>query len=421
MRNDISINKNGELEIAGAKLNLDEFLDKLDTKPTIHVRAKAPIDFNLGDFWYDTTSDIFSIGRLVDGKLNWVELPFGISGSTDSGGSVGVDTGMLNIAIESLRNEIIRLNIKNVDNIILDSDNKELLDVEKIKNDVRRYKNFLPNTSFKLTTLLDVHNHVVDVYTNKEFSIDGWKCSGTGYKNISIKNYGDLNSVEYECNGGEDPVFYCHIPNFIETVQERVITYSVYVKSDLANPIEGLNLELVTTDGSYPYTNKEEVNSDIVGYRRFKLTINSENKPVEWTVSNKNLYMIIGINLMQNAPDGSKIEIMAPQLELGTEATKYELRTPQEEVTSLFGIFHYFGNGGISGGDVNNTYPSTNWVYQFPKRFNVIPTFNYKDISNSDNTIPNKHLNIDNNRVYIEKGDAETDDHFYWEDAFVIL
>lgn len=104
--NIVKIDKDGNLLAGGVAINLNKFINSLDTKISMHIGNKVPTKFKLGDFWYDPIDDIIAIARITGDMVTWVELPFGVVNSGKSGTSGGITIEQLDTAINSLSTDI---------------------------------------------------------------------------------------------------------------------------------------------------------------------------------------------------------------------------------------------------------------------------------------------------------------------------
>ena len=78
MSNVVRMTKEGKLQVGNQIVDLDEFLEKLTLSSKTHIRSTMPTEYGMGDWWYNPKTDLLCFCRIIQGKLQWVEVPFGL-------------------------------------------------------------------------------------------------------------------------------------------------------------------------------------------------------------------------------------------------------------------------------------------------------------------------------------------------------
>lgn len=235
----VHINKKGNLEVDGVEIDLNSFLDKLDTKPSIFLQTVAPKVFKIGDFWYDPKSDIFSIGRFVNSKLYWVELPFGIGGygSNNNSGNAsgGITQSILNSAMSALTLKINTLNVRNVNDRLVDNNNEPIL-----PKNILQYRNvsLLHGEIIEYSSQYNIQRNVNNILNNAtDFNVSNDWLSLNGERDDMYcivdlgKEYNIIRTELYNQNEYSDS--HRDVDNFIITASNDLNTWDEILDNNM--------------------------------------------------------------------------------------------------------------------------------------------------------------------------------------------
>jgi len=313
MDNKIRINKNGDLEVGGTALNLLEFEDSVSNKIHCHIRSTPPEDFKLIDFWYNPTTDILSVAKLINGAIMWMELPFGFTGSgSNIEGGNGVTLNEFRKGIEDLINRVNELNIRNTAGAVTDlTGNKLAYTTNEIDNRLVGLKNLLINGDFKVN-----QRGLSFSGTNRQFTSDRWISNGV--KNVDVVLVNGMNELKITTdNGSSEPYILQIVENGISIISEDTYTISFLGRSNLDNYIKSISVNDESSSGGI--SGLKVKSSHISGYKEFSYTFKNDG-----SLKPGNMY--VKINFKTSLPDKSLIYVKDIQLEIGDKRTPFDRR-----------------------------------------------------------------------------------------------